>query len=206
MWDDCRADLLVGEELDAGIGKDTQQRGGMTSVQAQHALLTVYVPHRRRDAEPRAGIFCELGTAGLEEDFHSVEGCDDGLGLEEMRSQQERGITGEARGNVPHSQPGRRRHQTATGSRMNGHYSVVRCRRWPVEWRESRMSSSLLWRALHLSRRTSQKHCLTGLLAAFQLSGEDRRLVSLGSTDVGFLLPERHAEGCGAAVVGNRLE
>lgn len=37
------------------------------------AFLEVYVFHRGSDSERGAGVFCELGIAGLEEDFDAIE-------------------------------------------------------------------------------------------------------------------------------------
>lgn len=44
--------------------------------------------HCSRDANPRPGVLCEYGIAGLEEDLDSIKGCNDGLGLCQMVSGQ----------------------------------------------------------------------------------------------------------------------
>jgi hypothetical protein len=41
----------------------------------------VDVVHGGGEAGPGARVFCELGVAGLEEDFDAVEGADDSFGL-----------------------------------------------------------------------------------------------------------------------------
>ena len=75
--DEDGAELLVGEEFDGGVGEDAEEGRGMASKEPAEARLPVDVPHGSYDAEPRAGVFGELGVGGLEEDFDAVEGADD---------------------------------------------------------------------------------------------------------------------------------
>ena len=75
--DDDGADLLVGEELDGGVGEDAQNGGGVAAVEAQGALVAVNVAHHCVDAVPAAGVSAEFGGGGLEEDFDAVERRDD---------------------------------------------------------------------------------------------------------------------------------
>lgn len=75
------AELLVGEELDGGVGEYAEKRGRVTAEEPAHARLGVDVAHGGHDAEPGARVFCELRVGGLEENFHPVERADDGLGL-----------------------------------------------------------------------------------------------------------------------------
>ena len=74
--DDPGADLLVGEELDAGIGKDTEQRGRVALEEAGEASGNVDVADGRGESRPRARVLCELGILRLEEDLDAVERCD----------------------------------------------------------------------------------------------------------------------------------
>lgn len=55
----------------------------MSTEEPPGSILPVYVLYRTRDAEPGAGVLCELGIASLEEDFYSIKGCDDGFCLYE---------------------------------------------------------------------------------------------------------------------------
>lgn len=73
--------MLVREELDGGVGEDTQEGGGMTAEETTDAGLPVDVSHGGDDAEPGASVFGKLGVRGLEEDFDAVEGTDDCFGL-----------------------------------------------------------------------------------------------------------------------------
>ena len=73
---DAGADLLVGEEFDAGVGEDAEEGGGVAFEEAADTGGGVDVVHGCGEAGPGAGVFCELGVFGLEEDFHAVEGAD----------------------------------------------------------------------------------------------------------------------------------
>lgn len=79
--DQHRAELLVGKELDSGVGEDAEKRGRVTPKKAAHPRLAVDIAHCGHNAEPGAGVFDELRVGGLEEDFNPVERADDGLGL-----------------------------------------------------------------------------------------------------------------------------
>lgn len=79
--DDDRADLLVGEEFDGRIGEDAQNGCGVAAEETARAFVFVNVFHGGYDAEPGAGISCELRIRGLEENFDSVEGGNYGFGL-----------------------------------------------------------------------------------------------------------------------------
>lgn len=48
----------------------------MPSEETAHAGLSVDVAHGGHDAEPGAGVLCELRVGGLEEDFDAVERTD----------------------------------------------------------------------------------------------------------------------------------
>jgi hypothetical protein len=48
----------------------------VSAEEASCAFVFVNVSHGCHDAEPGAGVFCELGIAGLEEDLDAVEGRD----------------------------------------------------------------------------------------------------------------------------------
>jgi hypothetical protein len=69
--------LLVGDEFDAGVGKDAEESCGMAAKETAEALVGVDVADRPYQAEPVAGVFGELGIGGLEEDLDPVEGSDD---------------------------------------------------------------------------------------------------------------------------------
>lgn len=78
---DHGANLLVGEELDAGIREDSQESGGVTAEEPPGAVGAVNVLHGGCDAEPGASVFGELGAVGLEEDLDAVKRCDYGFAL-----------------------------------------------------------------------------------------------------------------------------
>ena len=73
--------MLICEELDAGVWEDTKKGCGMAFEESAHAGRNVDVSHRNGDAGPGAGVFCEVGVAGLEEDLYTVKGADYGFGL-----------------------------------------------------------------------------------------------------------------------------
>jgi hypothetical protein len=50
-------------------------------VETECAFGAEDVAHGAGYAEPGAGVFCELGVGGLEEDLDAVEGGDEGFGL-----------------------------------------------------------------------------------------------------------------------------
>jgi hypothetical protein len=66
--------LLVGEEFDAGVGKDAEECCRVALEETTYSGANVDVANCRRESAPRAGVFRELGVAGLEEDFYAVEG------------------------------------------------------------------------------------------------------------------------------------
>lgn len=73
------ADLLVGQELDGGVGEYAEECCRVAAEETTHTGLPVDVAHGGHDAEPGAGVFCELRVGGLEEDLNAVEGADDGF-------------------------------------------------------------------------------------------------------------------------------
>lgn len=73
--------MLVGQEFDSSVGEDAEEGCGVAPEEAAHTRLPVDVTHGGHDAEPGAGVFCELRVRGLEEDFDAVEGTDDGFCL-----------------------------------------------------------------------------------------------------------------------------
>lgn len=73
--------MLVSEEFDGGIGKDTQEGCGVAAEEPTHAVLPVDVTHGGHDAEPGTGVFCKLGVGRLKENLDAVERADDGFGL-----------------------------------------------------------------------------------------------------------------------------
>ena len=75
MNDNC-AYLLIRKELYRGVGKDTEDRSGVSTVQAYSAFVTVYGAHDVVNAGPGAGVAREVRVGGLEEDFDAVEGGD----------------------------------------------------------------------------------------------------------------------------------
>jgi hypothetical protein len=66
--------LLVGEKFDAGIGENAEECCRVTLEETTYSGADVDVADCRRETTPRAGVFRELGVAGLEEDFYAVEG------------------------------------------------------------------------------------------------------------------------------------
>jgi len=77
-----RSDLLIGKELDGGIGEDPEQSGRVTLEEAADAIMAVDIPHGGRNAKPTACILCEFRIRGLKEDLDAVEGGDDCFGLQ----------------------------------------------------------------------------------------------------------------------------
>jgi hypothetical protein len=75
------ANLLIGKEFDGSVRKDSKQGCGMPAEESSCAVFAVDVFHRGDDPKPAAGVFCELGIRGLEEDFDAVEGGDHCFGL-----------------------------------------------------------------------------------------------------------------------------
>lgn len=73
--------MLVGEKLDSGIREDAEEGCRVAFEETADAGGSIDVPHRDGDAGPRAGVFCEVGVAGLKEDFYAIEGADHCLGL-----------------------------------------------------------------------------------------------------------------------------
>lgn len=65
--------MLVGEEFDARIGEDAEEGCRVPFEEPTYAGADVDVAYGSRKATPGAGIFGELGVAGLEEDLDAVE-------------------------------------------------------------------------------------------------------------------------------------
>ena len=74
--------LFVCNKLNGGVGEDTEECCRVSSEETLHAILSVYIFHGGYDAEPGAGIFCELGARGLKKNFNPVKGADNCFGLE----------------------------------------------------------------------------------------------------------------------------
>lgn len=79
--DDDSAVLLVGEELDASVREDAQQRRRVTPEQTAETFTAANIAEGPREAEPVTGIFREMGVGGLEEDFDAVQRSYYGFGL-----------------------------------------------------------------------------------------------------------------------------
>lgn len=81
VLDDARSDLFVCEEFDAGVGEDAEKCGRVAFEEPGYACAGVDVADGGGEAGPGACVFCELGVAGLKENFDAVEGADYGFGL-----------------------------------------------------------------------------------------------------------------------------
>lgn len=81
VFDEVRAYLLVGEELDSGVGEDAKECRGVAAEEAQGPILEVDVADSFGGAGPAAGVFLELWVGGLEEDLYAVERRDYGFCL-----------------------------------------------------------------------------------------------------------------------------
>jgi hypothetical protein len=66
--------LLVGEEFDACVREDAEERGRVAFEETAYAGADVDVADCPGETNPGACVFGELGVAGLEEDFYAVEG------------------------------------------------------------------------------------------------------------------------------------
>jgi hypothetical protein len=51
-WDYDGADLLVGKELDTGVGEDTEQGGRVTAEETSRAFVGLNIPHGSEEAKP----------------------------------------------------------------------------------------------------------------------------------------------------------
>lgn len=67
------ANLLVGEKFNSGVGENSEDCSGMSTVETHGAFVTVDGAHDVVDAGPGAGVAREVGVGGLEEDFDAVE-------------------------------------------------------------------------------------------------------------------------------------
>ena len=68
--------LLVGEEFNARVGEDAEEGCRVAFKEPAYTGADVNVANGGREADPGAGVLCELGVAGLEEDLDAVEGAD----------------------------------------------------------------------------------------------------------------------------------
>jgi hypothetical protein len=74
--------LLVGEELDGGVGEDTEESGRVALEQASGTFIALDVADGGRETGPAAGVLGKLGIGCLEEDLDAIERRNDRFGLD----------------------------------------------------------------------------------------------------------------------------
>lgn len=69
---EARADLLVCEKFDPGVGEYAEERGGVAFEQPSGAVGEIYVLYGNRKPTPFACVLGEVRVGSLEEDLDTV--------------------------------------------------------------------------------------------------------------------------------------